>query len=211
MPAAAVELIGYLGSALIVLSVTRTSILKLRLLGLAGSTGFIVYGVLISKWPIVLTNVIISGVHLYFLNQFRSTTREYFRLLEVDPDSRYLLDFLQFYRTEIARFQPGFEFRPQADQIRVFVLRDMVPAGLLIGTRTPTGALHIDLDFVIPSYRDLQVGDFVYRRSHVFDGRGISRLESDPGNPDHDEYLERMGFRREGDGYVRELNRPWAG
>ncbi len=75
MPTAVIELIGYIGSGLIVLSVTRTSILKLRLLGLAGSIGFIGYGVLISKWPIVLTNIIISGVHLYFLTQFRSTRR----------------------------------------------------------------------------------------------------------------------------------------
>ncbi len=210
MPTAVIELIGYIGSGLIVLSVTRTSILKLRLLGLAGSIGFIGYGVLISKWPIVLTNVIISGVHLYFLNQFRSTRREYFRVLEVDADSRYQLDFLGFYRADIARFQPGFTYRPAEDQIRVFILRDMVPAGLLIGTRNDAGALHIDLDFVIPRYRDLQVGDFVYRRSHVFDGRGLTRLESDPGNHDHEQYLERMGFRSEGDLYVKDLNRVWS-
>lgn len=211
MPAVVVELIGYVGSTLIVLSVTRTSILKLRLLGLAGSTGFILYGLLITKWPIVLTNVIISGVHLYFLNQFRSKKREYFRLLEVDPDSRYLLDFLQFYRADIARFQPGFGYRPAGDQLRVFILRDMVPAGLLIGSLTPSGVLHIDLDFVIPRYRDLQVGDFVFRRSHVFDGRGIERLETDPGNADHEAYLERMGFRREGDLYVRDRTGVRAG
>jgi len=195
-----VEVIGYVGSALVVLSVTRTSILKLRLLGLAGSTGFIVYGYLIDSLPIVLTNLTIAGVHLYFLNQFRSPKRSFFRVLEVDADSRYLRDFLRFYRQEIDRFQPQFQFEPAEDQLRVFVLRDMVPAGLLVGRIVPGGRLVVDLDFVIPQYRDLQVARFLYRRSHLFDGRGIHIVETRAGTPDHNRYLEGLGFVATGNG-----------
>lgn len=195
-----VEVIGYVGSALVVLSVTRTSILKLRLLGLAGSAGFIVYGLLIDRIPIVLTNLTIAGVHLYFLNQFRSPRRAFFRVLEVDADSRYLRDFIRFYRREIDRFQPDFQFEPAEDQLRVFVLRDMVPAGLLVGRIAPGGRLLVDLDFAIPQYRDLQVARFLYTRSHLFDGRGIHLVETRAGTPDHNRYLERLGFMATGDG-----------
>jgi hypothetical protein len=204
-----VEVIGYVGSALVVLSVTRTSILKLRLLGLAGSLGFIVYGFLIDRIPIVLTNLTIAGVHLFFLNQFRSPQRAFFRVLEVDADSRYLRDFIRFYRREIDRFQPQFQFEPAEDQIRVFVLRDMVPAGLLVGRIAGGGRLVVDLDFVIPQYRDLQVARFLYSRSHLFDGRGIHVVESGAGTIDHNRYLERLGFTATGDGrYEMALGRP---
>ena len=57
-------LIGYLGSAFVVASLAMRSILKLRLIGLAGAVTFVVYGYLIGAWPIVWTNVVIVLIHL---------------------------------------------------------------------------------------------------------------------------------------------------
>lgn len=202
MSPVAIEMVGYVASTLILLSVTRTSILKLRLIGLAGSLVFVVYASLIGAYPIVVVNTVIAGVHFYFLYQLRSRRQEYFRILRVDPDSKYLLDFLKFYSGEIDKFQPDFEYRPGGDeQVRAFVLRDMVPAGLFIGS-IEGEVLTIDLDFVIPQYRDLRVAEFLFSAStRLTTGARLSGLRSLPGTPEHVAYLERIGFTRGGDGF----------
>ena len=62
-------LIGYIGSALVVASLSMRSIMKLRLVGLAGAFVFILYGILIVAWPVVFTNVVIVVIHLHFLRE----------------------------------------------------------------------------------------------------------------------------------------------
>ena len=191
----AVEAVGYLASALIVISVTRTSILKLRLLGLAGSVAFLGYGLAIGSYPIAVTNAVIVGIHLFYLRQLLFRPDECFRILEVGPDSPYLEDFLRFYRHEIARFQPEFDYVASVDQIRVFVLRDMVPAGLMIGRSHLDRSVEIELDFVVPQYRDFRVAEFLFSaRSGVF--AGVRTIWSPPGTELHNRYLRRLGFEQ---------------
>lgn len=202
----ATELVGYVASTLILLSVTRTSILKLRIIGLAGSTAFVVYALLIEAYPIVIVNTIIAGVHLYFLYQLQSRRREFFRLLRVDSDSKYLLDFLSFYGDEIDKFQPEFSYVPGGDeQVRTFVLRDMVPAGLFIGSIQDT-RLSIDLDFVIPQYRDMRVAQFLFSAStRLTEGKRLTEAVTRSGTEVHNDYLERIGFQLRDGAYVKDL------
>ncbi len=190
-----VEAVGYLGSALLILSMTRTSILKLRVFGLIGSLVFLTYSLLIEAYPIAVVNVVIASVHIYFLRQLLSKRTEYFTILEVRPESRYLEYFLDFHADEISRFQPGFRYEAQNDQIRAFILRDLVPAGLFIGRSCQDHSVEVLLDFVIPQYRDFRVGQFLYsERSGVFRDPRCDHAWSATGTPAHNEYLERMGF-----------------
>lgn len=189
------EVIGYVGSALIVVSLTRKSILKLRLFGLAGAAVFLVYSILIAAYPIAIVNVIIIAVHLFFLRELLSRKREYFRVLRVHKDSRYLAYFLEFHAAEIQRFQPDFSYQPGDDQIRAFILRDLVPAGIFIGRLGPDASIEVLLDFVIPQYRDFKVGKFLYSpRSGVFADPRCDKAWSRPGTPAHTDYLRRMGY-----------------
>jgi hypothetical protein len=61
------EVVGYVASALVVLSLAMTSVVRLRMISLVGSVAFVVYGVLIESVPIVLTNVAIAALNLWFL------------------------------------------------------------------------------------------------------------------------------------------------
>jgi hypothetical protein len=190
-----VELIGYLASAMILVSVTRTSILKLRLFSLAGAVTFVVYGLIIEAYPIALVNVVIIGIQIFFLRDLMSKKREYFTTLEVLADSRYLEYFLRFHEDDIRRYRPDFRFEPRDDQIRIFLLRDLVPAGLLIGRPCTDHSFEVELDYVIPRYRDFRVAEFLFsERSGVFTDPLCSRAWSKPGSDVNVEYLERMGF-----------------
>jgi len=176
----------------IVISITMKSILRLRLIGLIGSITFLVYGVLIDALPLVLTNVVIIAVHAYFLGKLLGRN-ELFEILRVRPDSLYLLRFLEFHVDDIQRFQPGFEYTADPTCLAVFILRDMVPAGLLIAIPRDDDWLEIRLDYATPQYADFKLGRFIYSdRSGIF-GQPVT-ARSDLWSEAHTDYLQRMGF-----------------
>ena len=195
------EIIGYVASGLILLSITQKSILRLRIFGLIGGLTFLVYSIAIEAYPIAIVNVIASGIHLFYLRKLLTRKDEIFRVLHVLPDSRYLLDFIEFYREEIqGTFQPEFEYRPDPAQTTAFILRDMVPAGLFIGQAAADGTFEVKLDFVIPQYRDLRVGRYVYSEgSDLLHGGRPTCAWAVASNPEYARYLRRMGFTKRAD------------
>lgn len=68
-----VDLLGFAGSSLIVLSLTMKSIIRLRIVGIAGALVFVVYGLWIGALPVVATNTVTLSIHLVRL---RSLFRE---------------------------------------------------------------------------------------------------------------------------------------
>ncbi len=193
------EYLGYLASIVIAISLTMSSLLKLRLINLAGAIMFIIYGLLIGAIPIVLLNCLTTSVNLYFLYRL-FTTKAYFQLLKVNSRSEYLHRFLDFHQADIRRFIPAYRFEPSDDQLIVFILRDMVPAGLFIGECKQAGVFHVYLDYVIPQYRDFKIANYLYCSTQLFKEREIVRLVSSPNNQLHEKYLQRMGFQQDGDG-----------
>jgi hypothetical protein len=188
------EIVGYAASVLIAISLMMRSILKLRVINLIGSLFFTVYGLLIQAYPVAAVNFFIVLIDLYYLYQMVSA-KEFFRLLEIRPDSEYLGYFLNFYEKDIRRFLPGYHFVPGADKLILFILRNVVPAGLVIGEKRGGDRLHVQLDYAIPGYRDLKIGRFVFQENaRALRERGIREIYSEPGAPAHARYLERMGF-----------------
>ena len=188
------ELIGYAASILVAVSLMMTSILKLRILNLIGAATFTLYGFLIHAYPVVILNFFIVLIDLYFLLQIFGR-KEYFTLLEVQKDSRYLQRFLKFYEKEIQKFQPDFQFDPKKNLTIFFILRNMVPAGLFIGEIRDPHSVFVTLDFAIPGYRDFKIGKYVYhRKPEIFTSRGLRIVFTHPGDKAHEKYLRRMGF-----------------
>ncbi len=188
------ELIGYVASALVAISLMMSSILKLRIINLAGSAVFTAYGLLIGSYPVAVVNLFIVGINLFYLSQMFGS-KEFFRLLQVAADSEYLRYFLNFHQQEIRRFLPGFSYHPSDSQLTLFVLRDLLPAGVFIGEPAGTSTLRVKLDFVIPGYRDFKIGNFLFsEQSEFFRARGIEQIVSEPGTAEHAKYLRRMGF-----------------
>lgn len=191
-------LIGYVGSALVVTSLAMRSILKLRLIGLAGAITFVIYGYLIGAWPIVWTNVVIVLIHLHFLREIRKTD-EYFKVLPVRAVSNYLGYFLDHFAADIERAWPGFVYQPEEDTLTLFILRDLVPAGLFVANLLDEDTLELELDYAIPGYRDFKIGRYLYSR-HVLRDLGYSSIVAHTKGDRAGEYLSKMGFERESAG-----------
>ncbi|MCC5942362.1 MAG: YgjV family protein [Balneolaceae bacterium] len=199
------EIIGYVASVLVAVSLMMSAIIKLRIVNMIGAFTFSVYGVLIGSIPVAAMNGFIVLINIYFLIKLWRD-KEYFKLLNVDKESKYLEAFLHFHKDDILNYQPGFDFK-QDYNFSLFVLRDMVPAGLILGNRDDKGMLKIDLDFVIPNFRDFKIGEYLFgEKIDYFIEQGIREILAASGNPDHNRYLEKAGFKQvQSDSYSYEL------
>jgi hypothetical protein len=194
------ELIGYLASALIVLSLLMSSILRLRLIGLGGAITFTVYGLLIGAYPIAVANGAIIFIHIFHLTRMlRARAQEsYFEALEVPPTSPILRRFVDFHLDDIRRFQPDFD-GVHGDELALLILRDAIPVGAVLAEVDAAGA-HVTLDYVVPMHRDLRPGRFLWVESDAFTSRGVSRVTTTGPTEEHARYLASVGFTDEGHG-----------
>lgn len=61
------EIFGYIGTGLVLLSMMMTSVVKLRLINMAGSLISMIYAIICVTWPVVLLNlglILINGTQL---------------------------------------------------------------------------------------------------------------------------------------------------
>ena len=203
-----IELIGYLGSILVAVSLMMRSLLRLRLINLIGALFFTTYGALLGAYPVAVLNGLIVCIDLYYLFQMWRQ-KDYFTFLEVSPKSEYLRAFTSFYKADIAGIIPNYTHQTEPDEslLCFFILRNMVPAGLFITTVQAEEA-HIELDYVIPNYRDFQVARFIFEdNAAFFTQRGIRRFVSEAGSDFHRSYLERMEFIKSGNVYIHKIGR----
>jgi len=202
-----VELLGYLASAILIFSLTRRSVVWLRIIGLVGAALFAVYALLVGAIPVAITNGVIICIHSYFLWQ-AYRYQEFFSLLEVQPSSPYLGQFLDFHRADIARYQPDFDFALTGDDMPFLVLRDMVPAGVFIGRETAPGVVAVRVDYVTPQYRDLKTARFLFRRPGPLEEHGITTVTAAAVTDAHRRYLTRLGFEPTGPATYRLVLQP---
>jgi hypothetical protein len=201
-----VELIGYLGSILVAISLMMKSLLRLRLINLFGALFFTSYGILLRAYPVAALNGMIVCIDIYYLIQMWRQ-KDFFSFLEFSSSSEYLRAFVNFYREDINAIIPSYSYKADASLLCFFILRNMVPAGLFI-TRVEGDAAHVQLDYVIPNYRDFQVARFIFEdNAAFFTQRGIRQFVSESGSALHRGYLAKMGFVQDGAVYVHKIGK----
>ena len=200
----ALELLGYVASAFVVASLAMSSVLKLRILSLIGSTTFLVYGVLIDSIPVAMTNAVIMVINLIFLYRLLSHEAQ-FDVVEVAAGSKFLERYLEHHASDIESVWPGYRYEPHPDQLRLVVFRDMVPAGVFIASIEGTTA-RVLLDFAGRDYRDLKNARVLFGSGRgVLRDHGLQRVTTPADTAVHQRFLERFGFTREGDEYALDI------
>jgi hypothetical protein len=201
----AVEMLGYLASTFVVVSLAMSSVVRLRIISLVGSTLFLAYGVLIGSVPIVITNLAIACINVWYLRLELGHKRD-LGVFPVPADSPFLTDFLAFHHHDVLRFQPDAPLPLDPTASAWLLTRDGLPAGVIAGRRDDD-TLHVAIDYVMKAYRDSRLGEWVFGDgSRVFTSAGLRRVVSDPGADSHRRYLRQIGFRPDGDRYVLELS-----
>lgn len=188
------EAIGYLASVLVAVSLTMSRIMPLRVVNMLGAATFVVYGVLITSWPVAGMNAFIVFINIYYLVQIYGN-KSALKALEVGPGEQYLNYFIKLYESDIRRYHPELGSAPTPGNFNLMVLRDTHPAGILLGEQQGD-ALHLKVDFVAPDFRDFKIGQFLYQQQQeTFTSKGIHRIVAGAENEDHAAYFKKMGFQ----------------
>ena len=191
-----VEWIGYLASALILISLSLSSILRLRAVNLAGAVVFSFYGFFIGSLPVGIMNLVIVFANIYHLWKLYSK-KENFELIETSIQQEYIQKFLAYYKKDIQKYFPGFEAQETGQHLVLMLMRNMKLAGLFIA-KSKEGMLEVELDYVTPEFRDYKNGIFLFGhfRKALADKK-ITSIVARPAGPQQIKYLKKMGFSQD--------------
>lgn len=201
-----IEWIGYAASFAILISLIMTSVFKLRVINMVGAILFVIYGLVIKAYPVAFMNGAIVLVNIYYLRQMLLQRDSYFSVMEVASSNRYIQQFLNFYIKDIRDFLPNFcAASIQKDECWI-LLRDMKVAGVFMGSRQDDSTLEIHLDYILPEYRDLKAGRFLYESNkEIFTQKSYEKLIAHAGSEKHNKYLKKMGFESANSHYEKDL------
>ena len=192
--------IGYAASVIIALSMTMSSIVKFRWINLIGASTFSIYGFMIGALPVGFLNGFIVLVDIYYLVEIYGR-KEVFEILEIRPENKYLIRFIEYHNHEIQKFFPGFSYKPDMNTVSFFILRNMAVAGLYLAHREDENVLKVGLDYVIPEYRDFKNGKYVYLRlKDKFIEQGFTKVMTEGNSIEYIKYLEKLGFTEDSNG-----------
>ncbi len=199
-----VELVGYFGSALVLLSFLMTSVFKLRIINAAGGVVCTIYALIIHAYPTALMNTCLVIINIYYLVRMRKTERAY-NFIEGEAQEPLIYYLLNYYKQDIMKYFPAFHGGDgpllQYDAAYI-VYHNTEPAGIFLGKRKTDGEVEVALDYSTPAYRDCSVGKYLYNRLRE---QGIRKLTFMGKAGAHESYLQTMGFQKQGEAYRKDL------
>lgn len=192
------SLVGYAASLLLAISLLVNNDLRFRWLNTWGCIAFIIYGIMIHAFPIILTNSILLLINAFYLFKIYRTN-ENFDLLEFSAGDELINKFLAFHHADIKAYFPDYDPKDTANNINFVVLRDMVIANIFSAGLLNDGTALVKINYTVPKYRDYKVGKFLFQKEKQFLlSHGIQRLVyTHVFNKKHEAYLIKMGFEKE--------------
>ena len=198
------NLFGWAGSALLIVSLLQTRVLRFRILNLAASLSLVLFNALLEVWPMVGMNIATSTINLWFITRWCATvtTRRPSTCCR-SPQDAYFQHFLALHAADISRFHPGYAGL-EPDDLAFQILKGDETVGVVLIRRDGDQA-RVQLDYVTPRFRDFSPGEFVWRRAPRLRERGFRRVITPPDMVAP--YYDRLDqdFRREGASYVLNL------
>lgn len=189
-----IEIIGYIASILVAVSLTMSKILRLRIINLLGAFAFTIYGIGLGAYPIFLVNGFIVIIDIYYLvKMFRN--RDKFEILKMNDDEEYLTRFYDHYKQDIENIFPRITKESLKGNINFFILRNMQPVNLVSLHKQGNDIIEVVLDYTIFSYRDFLNGKYLLSIvSKIVDYGEVTQLVTKPGSKEHVKYLKKIGF-----------------
>ncbi len=196
-----IELFGYLGSTLVVVSMLMASVVKLRVINMIGSVISASYALIIGSFPLALMNICLIAINAYNLRRILKVKNHY-DLIETTADDGFVRYFLRRYEADARKYFPDFSAEAAAGAKAYVTCCNGTPAGVVLGCADGDG-LKIMVDYTTPTYRDCSVGVFLYP---ALKDKGYAVLRfSGACSQQHVAYLEKMGFSAQDGSYVKTL------
>ncbi len=197
------DVVGWLGSALLIYSVMQARVLLFRVLNLAACVVLTGFNAALEIWPMVAMNVALTAINAWHIRTLVGTRHdeESYAVLEVGGQDEYLRHVLRVHEADILRFQPDLVWDGAADGNLAFIVQrgDETVGVVLLHLEGATAT--VLLDYVTPRYRDFSPGRFVWGSSDLLAGRGVSDVVTSPSMVAA--YYPRIGFEAQPDGSYR--------
>ena len=193
------EIFGYIGTALVIVSMTMSSLLKLRIFNICGSVISLIYAIICNTWPIALMNFCLIAINLYH------TIRQLRQKHAFDHTTAQLRDatvqyFLSHNAADIEKAFPGYQTAAAEEQVHLLFAGSEI-AGIFVGQQEEN-VLHLSLAYVLPRYRDSALGHFLFP---LLQEQGAKRLIAPVASAEYTRYLMKLGFAPEDDQLKKEL------
>lgn len=103
-----------------------------------------------------------------------------------------------FYKEDIERYFPEYDFTVNMNDLRFVVLRDIVVANIFVAELSGDGNARVKLNYTIPKYRDYKVGRYLFEKEKAFlIAKGVKCVVyNQQVNPKHEKFLKVMGFEK---------------
>ncbi|MCR5661614.1 MAG: hypothetical protein K6G50_05755 [bacterium] len=186
-----IETLGYAGTAIVLLSFTMKSVVRLRIINSIGDLLTVIYALLITAFPTALMNGSLILINIWFLAK-EMIHKSSYDIVESSSSDKMLAYFLKKHEPDIRRYFPDFNFRAEAIDFARFIFTENGEnaVGLLLGKRSGN-ELELVLDYSVPHYRDCSVGRFAYEQ---FAQEGIEKVFIKGDQSKSRAYLKRIGF-----------------
>ena len=197
------EIIGYVGSALVLISFLMSSVLKLRVINALGSVVSVFYGICVHTYPTVVMNAALLVINVYYLTKLmgaKSDKTYHSSVVEVSGGT--LEFFINQHLEDIAKFFPSFALNKEAMNYARFIFMEDAIVGVMVGTKKDDSSLDVFLDYTTPSYRDFSVGKYAYREVK---SEGVTHVNFLGDIPGSEAYLEKLGFVKDGNRMVLDM------
>ena len=205
------EIIGWFGSALLVVSLLQTRVMRLRVLNSAASAVLVGYNAALGVWPMVAMNVVLVAINLTVIWRMvrqRHDARAY-DVVRVGVDEPFLARLLQRHAVDITRFNPAPDaLLALAEHAFLVTSGDEVVGVVLSRAGDTPDEQQVLLDYVLPPYRDFTPGEFVFRPDGPFAQIGARRVVASHAMTASSAYLAAVGFAPDGDRQVLHLGVP---
>lgn len=184
----------------------QARVLRFRVLNLVASSVLVVFNAILSIWSMVAMNLALAAINLWFIAKLLGDRHDgvAYEVLEVGANDAYLSHVLKVHGEDIGRFFPNFTPSDATPGRSAFLVqRGDETVGVVLLRDAGSGVAQVELDYATPRFRDFTPGEFVYRRSGMFQQRGFRQVRTPPGMVDP--YYARLGFRRDGDAYCLDV------
>ncbi|WP_163936007.1 hypothetical protein [Paraferrimonas sp. SM1919] len=191
-----VEIFGLSASVVVAISLTMSSIVKLRWLNLVGATMFTVYGFQIDALPVWSLNGFIVLANIYYLRQIYTSTNQ-FDLVNIDVESETLQHWLGSYKGDIQNYFPTYQKQLSDNTQAMLIMRNNQVCGFVLANTEADNA-EIVAEYAFKEYRDFKTGEFLYQQQGLKTKLNVKTLSCHNDIPDFSSYLVKMGFNQQG-------------
>lgn len=185
------DIVGFLGIILGFIGIFAVGRKQKLVFFIISSAIVLIYTLIKPSYPFIFLFLVLEAYFIYEAVKIRKK-KSLIKLIEVESNNTYIQEFIDNYKKDIFNFFPFYNYSPI--QKRYLIFRDMDLIGLLIG-ELKGDDFYIEIDYLKPSHRDLEVGNYIYKiNPGYFIKIGAKRLLTKCYHKGHCKYLRKMGF-----------------